>query len=257
MKILSYNVNGIRAAMKKGLVAWLAEENPDIFCVQETKARPDQIDRTVITDLGYHDYWVSAVKKGYSGVAVFSKIKPRHVEYGCGIKKYDDEGRVLRLDFEDFSIMNVYMPSGTSGEERQAFKMQWLDDFQAYTTELKVKFPNLIICGDFNIAHKEIDIHNPVSNKNSSGFLPEERAWVSQFLASGFIDTFRHFIDAPHRYSWWTYRFGARGNNKGWRIDYFVVTENMRQRLVSANILEDVVHSDHCPTLLEISPIST
>ena len=253
MKFLSYNVNGIRAAMNKGLVTWLAEENPDIFCVQETKANPDQVDRKAINDLGYTDYWVSAIKKGYSGVAIFTKTTPEHVEFGCSIQKYDDEGRVIRLDFEDFSIMNVYMPSGTSGEERQAFKMQWLDDFQHYIDELKVEIPNLIICGDFNIAHKEIDIHNPVSNKKSSGFLPEEREWVTRFLESGFIDTFRHFSDEPHRYSWWTYRFGARGNNKGWRIDYFVTTEAMRNRLASADILHDVVHSDHCPTMLEIN----
>ena len=253
MKIISYNVNGIRAAMKKGLLTWLADEDPAIFCLQETKAHPDQIDRNLIHQLGYKDYWVSAVKKGYSGVAIFSKIEPLHVEYGCGIQKYDDEGRVIRLDFSDFSIMNVYMPSGTSGELRQAFKMQWLDDFRYYISNLHQELPNLIICGDFNIAHKEIDIHNPVSNKKSSGFLPEEREWVSQFLATGFIDTFRLFNDAPHRYSWWTYRFGARGNNKGWRIDYFVVTKSLNDRLVSADILDDVIHSDHCPTLLEIS----
>ena len=252
MKIISYNVNGIRAAMNKGLLTWLAEEDPDILCVQETKAHPDQIDRNLIRRLGYKDYWESAVKKGYSGVAIFSKLEPRHIEHGCGIQKYDDEGRVLRLDFEDFSIMNVYMPSGTSGDLRQDFKMTWLDDFQQYINTLKKEIPNLIICGDFNIAHMEIDIHNPVSNKKSSGFLPEEREWVSQFLAAGFIDTFRLFNDAPHRYSWWTYRFGARGNNKGWRIDYFVAAETMNDRLVRADILDDVIHSDHCPTLLEI-----
>jgi len=253
MKILSYNVNGIRAAMNKGLLTWLAEEDPAIFCVQETKAHPDQIDRNLIHGLGYKDYWESAVKKGYSGVAIFSKLEPKHIEYGCGIQKYDDEGRVLRLDFEDFSIMNVYMPSGTSGDLRQDFKMTWLADFQQYINTLKKEIPNLIICGDFNIAHKEIDIHNPVSNKKSSGFLPEEREWVNQFLASGFIDTFRLFNDAPHRYSWWTYRFGARGNNKGWRIDYFVATESLNDRLLRGDILDDVIHSDHCPTLLEMT----
>ena len=252
MKIISYNVNGIRAAISKDLLGWLTTENPDIFCIQETKARPEQIDRNSIHELGYQDYWVSAVKKGYSGVAIFSKLEPNHVEYGCGIEKYDEEGRVIRLDFEDFSVMNVYMPSGTSGEIRQAFKMTWLNNFFDYINQLKQTIPNLIICGDFNIAHKEIDIHNPVSNKKSSGFLPEEREWVTRFLESGFIDTFRLFNQSPHRYSWWTYRFGARGNNKGWRIDYFVATKAMSNRLVHADLLDDVIHSDHCPTLLEI-----
>lgn len=250
MKIISYNVNGIRAALKKGLAEWLAEESPDIFCVQETKASPEQVDISEITALGYEDYWFSAQKKGYSGVAIFTKKSPEQVTYGCGIQKYDDEGRVIRLDFGNFSLMNVYMPSGTSGEERQAFKMQWLDDFHEYANALRQAIPHLVICGDFNIAHKEIDIHNPVGNKKNSGFLPEEREWVTQFLGSGFIDTFRHFSDEAHRYSWWTYRAGARGNNKGWRIDYFVATKDMSDHLAGADILHDVVHSDHCPTVL-------
>lgn len=252
MKIISYNVNGIRAAIKKGFVEWLNEEDPDIVCLQETKASSEQVNMLEIQALGYKDYWHSAQKKGYSGVAVFSKVEPKHVEIGCGIEKYDVEGRVIRLDFEKFSLMNVYMPSGTSGDERQEFKMQWLDDFHDYVAELRQSIPNLVICGDFNIAHKEIDIHNPVSNKNNSGFLPEEREWVTQFLGSGFIDTFRYFSDEADRYSWWTYRAGARGNNKGWRIDYFVTTREMENMLDHADILHDVVHSDHCPTSLTL-----
>ena len=252
MKILSYNVNGIRAAINKGFIDWLQDEDPDIICLQETKAQQDQVNMLEIQALGYSDYWHSAQKKGYSGVAIFSKVEPNHVEIGCGIEKYDFEGRVIRLDFDQFSLMNVYMPSGTSGDERQDFKMQWLDDFHQYANNLRKEHPNLVICGDFNIAHKEIDIHNPVGNKNNSGFLPEEREWVTQFLGSGFIDTFRYFTDEAHRYSWWTYRAGARGNNKGWRIDYFVATQEMEKMLAGADILHDVVHSDHCPTSLTL-----
>jgi len=253
MKIISYNVNGIRAAMKKDLVKWLAKEQPDVLCLQETKAQPDQVDTSSFEELGYKFFWESAEKKGYSGVAIISKIEPNHVEIGCGIKKYDFEGRVIRADYDDFSLMNVYMPSGTSGEERQAFKMQWLDDFYEYAHEIAEKVGQLIIVGDYNIAHEEMDIHNPKSNKNNSGFLPEEREWVTKFLDSGFIDSFRYLNPDKQKYSWWTYRMNARANNKGWRIDYQAATKNMAGRLKRADMLNDVVHSDHCPTLLEIS----
>jgi exodeoxyribonuclease III len=252
MKIISYNVNGIRAAMKKGLIGWLTTAQPDVLCLQETKARPEQVDVAQFEQLGYHHYWESADKKGYSGVAIISKKKPEHVENGCGMPHYDAEGRVIRADFKDFSLMNVYMPSGTSGDERQAFKMQWLDEFYDYAHQVAREKKQLVIVGDYNIAHEEIDIHNPKGNKNNSGFLPEERAWVSKFLDSGFIDSYRFLNPDDQRYSWWTYRFGARGNNKGWRIDYQVVTENMANRLLNADLLNDIVHSDHCPTLLEI-----
>ncbi|WP_026997899.1 exodeoxyribonuclease III [Flectobacillus major] len=252
MKIITYNVNGIRSAITKGFVDWLKAANPDMICLQEVKADENQIEKQLFEDLGYHIYWYSAEKKGYSGVAILTKIKPKHVEYGCGIEIYDREGRVLRTDFEDFSLMSVYMPSGSSGQERQDFKFQWLADFQQYIDQLKVNFPNLIISGDYNICHQAIDIHNPKSNANSSGFLPEERAWMSGFLESGFIDTFRHFNPEPHHYTWWSFRAGARQKNLGWRIDYHCASKALEGRLKRALILPEAKHSDHCPALVEI-----
>ncbi|KYG77998.1 MULTISPECIES: exodeoxyribonuclease III [Roseivirga] len=251
MKIISYNVNGIRAALRKGFREWLEEENPDILCLQELKANPEQVE-DFYEDLGYQMYWENAEKKGYSGVGILTKHTPLHVEHGCGNPLYDNEGRVLRADYKDFSVMSVYMPSGTSGDIRQDFKYEWLDFFQTYVDELRKEVPNLIISGDYNIAHKEIDIHNPVSNKNSSGFLPEERAWLTQYVESGFVDTFREFNTEPHQYSWWSYRANARANNKGWRIDYHMATEPLKTRLKSATILPNAFHSDHCPIVLEI-----
>lgn len=251
MKIISYNVNGIRAALKKGFEEWLTEENPDILCLQELKALPEQVP-DFYTELGYEMYWESAEKKGYSGVAILTKQSPKQVVNGCGNELYDNEGRVIRCDYEDFSVMSVYMPSGTSGDIRQDFKYEWLDFFYDYAQEVRKEQPNLIICGDYNIAHTEIDIHNPISNKNSSGFLPEEREWLTKYVASGFIDTFREFNPDPHHYSWWSYRANARANNKGWRIDYLMATEQMKNRLSAGRILPDVKHSDHCPIVLEI-----
>jgi exodeoxyribonuclease-3 len=252
MRIITYNVNGIRAAMNKDLVGWLKAATPDVLCLQETKATPDQVDVKAFEDLGYHLYWYSAQKKGYSGVAIFTKLKPKHVEYGCGIEKYDFEGRIIRLDFEQCSVMSVYHPSGSSGDDRQAFKMQWLADFQLYINDLKAKIPNLILCGDYNICHKPIDIHNPKSNANTSGFLPEEREWMEQFIQSGFIDSFRYFNQEPHQYSWWSYRAGSRGKNLGWRIDYNLVANHMDKHLKRAVILPDAMHSDHCPVMVEM-----
>jgi exodeoxyribonuclease-3 len=252
MRIISYNLNGIRSAISKGWLDWLKSANPDVICLQELKANSDQIDHSPLLELGYHLYWHSAQKKGYSGVAVFSKIKPDHVEYGCGIKKYDDEGRVLRVDFGDFSVMSVYMPSGSSGEERQAFKMKWLEEFHDYILDLKKKRKKLIICGDYNICPQPIDIHNPKSNATTSGFLPEERAWVDQFLKSGFIDTFRYFNKEPHQYTWWSFRANSRAKNLGWRIDYNLATQNLKDKLRRVAILAEARHSDHCPVLLEI-----
>ncbi|HAD96161.1 MAG TPA: exodeoxyribonuclease III [Cryomorphaceae bacterium] len=252
MKIISYNVNGIRAAQRKGLTEWLAAAEPDIIGLQETKAQPDQIDVSELEAMGYQTFIHSAEKKGYSGVAIFTKVRPENVVMGCGIDYIDREGRVIRADFGDFSFMSVYFPSGSSGDHRQEFKMQFLADFQKYINELKKEHPKLIIGGDYNICHRAIDIHDPVRNATSSGFLPEEREWVSGFLESGFIDTFRVFNQNPHNYSWWSYRANARANNKGWRIDYNMASEPMRNRLKRAAILPEAKHSDHCPVLLEI-----
>ncbi len=254
LRIISYNVNGIRSAINKGFVEWLKIDPADIICLQETKAVKENIDPGVFHQLGYEDYWYSAQKKGYSGVAVLSRIKPDHVIYGNGHQVSDDEGRIIQLDFGNIRLINAYFPSGTSGDLRQAFKYEWLDSFYLYLEELKKKYPRIVLVGDYNIAHKEIDIHDPKGNKNSSGFLPAERAWMDKFLEMGFIDTFRHFNKEPHHYSWWSQRFPTvRLQNKGWRIDYLNVTAPLVPDLVSARILPDVKHSDHCPVYLEIS----
>jgi exodeoxyribonuclease III len=250
-KIITYNVNGIRAAVQKGFLDWLKVTDPDIICIQETKAQPDQVPVFEMAGLGYQSYIFSAKKRGYSGVAIFSKTEPDHLEYGMGIEKYDHEGRMIRADYGDVSVMSVYHPSGSSGEERQAFKMAWLDDFIKYIHDLKKKRPNLILSGDFNICHKPIDIHDPIGNAKSSGFLPEERAWLSGFLDTGFIDSFRYFNQQPHQYTWWTFRMNARDRNLGWRIDYNMVSKSLEKKLKRALILTQARHSDHCPVLLE------
>ncbi|MBS1646306.1 MAG: exodeoxyribonuclease III [Bacteroidetes bacterium] len=252
-KIITYNVNGIRAALNKGFVDWLRAANPDILCLQEIKAEKEQIDTTLFEALGYkHHFWYSAQKKGYSGVAILSKTKPDKVVYGCNKELYDQEGRFLRADYGEVSVVSVYHPSGSSGDERQAFKMRWLDYFLKYITQLQQERRQLIVCGDYNICHKAIDIHNPKSNANTSGFLPEERQWFDAFVAQGWVDSFRHFNQEPHQYSWWSYRAGARAKNLGWRIDYNMVTQNLEPHLKRALILPDAKHSDHCPVLLEI-----
>ncbi len=256
LRIITYNVNGIRSAINKGFIEWLKTDPADVICLQETKAAKENIDHTVLNDLGYHDYWYSAQKKGYSGVALFTKRKPDNVIYGNGHKVSDDEGRILQLDFGDIRLINAYFPSGTSGDLRQAFKYEWLDEFYLFLEELKKQKPKIILCGDYNIAHKDIDIHDPKGNKKSSGFLPAERAWFDKFLESGFSDSFRHFVSEPHQYSWWSQRFpSVRLQNKGWRIDYLNVTAPLVPSLVSAKILPDVKHSDHCPVFLELKTI--
>jgi len=253
LRIISYNVNGIRAAMNKGLCDWLKTNPADIICVQETKATKEGVNCKAFNDLGFMDYWFSAQKKGYSGVAVFTKVKPDNVVYGTGHKVSDEEGRVLQLDFGKTRVINAYFPSGTSGDERQSFKYKWLDEFFVFLNDTKKKYPNLVLCGDYNIAHKEIDIHDPKGNKKSSGFLPEERAWLDKFFESGWVDSFRKFHPEPHRYSWWTQRFpSVRLQNKGWRIDYINVTEPLKKKLKNAEIYPDVKQSDHCPVYLEI-----
>jgi exodeoxyribonuclease-3 len=253
MRIISYNVNGLRAAINKGFLDWLKTDPADVVCLQETKAQKENIDHTPFLDMGYEDYWFSAQKKGYSGVAVFTKIKPDHVEYGTGHKLSDDEGRVLQMDFGKTRLINAYFPSGTMGEVRQNFKYGWLEEFFNYLEEVKKKHPKLILCGDYNIAHKEIDIHNPKGNQKTSGFLPEERSWMDKFFSHGWIDAFRIHHPEPHRYSWWSQRFpGVRASNKGWRIDYINVTEPLKESVVDAEIYPNVMHSDHCPVYAEI-----
>jgi len=251
-KIISYNVNGIRSATSKGLADWLKAVDADVVCFQEIKANTEDIPVENFEALGYKHYWYPAQKKGYSGVGILSKTVPKHVEFGSGMKTYDEEGRFIRADFENFSVMSLYAPSGTTGEERQNFKYKFLDDFQNYVNDLKKKFPKLVISGDYNICHKPIDIHNPISNANSSGFLPEEREWIDKFIKRGFVDTFRHFNSEPHNYTWWSFRAGSRGKNLGWRIDYHLASENLKENLKRAAILAEARHSDHCPILLEL-----
>ena len=225
MKIITYNVNGLRAAVGKGLPEWLAQEQPDVLCLQETKLQPEQYPAEAFEALGYKAWLFSAQKKGYSGVAILSRREP----------------------------VSVYHPSGTSGDERQAFKMEWLEDFQNYVVELQKSRPKLILCGDYNICHEPIDIHDPVRNATNSGFLPEEREWMTRFLDAGYIDTFRLLNPDKQEYTWWSYRFSARAKNKGWRIDYCMVSEPMKAQVEKAYILNEAVHSDHCPAVIEVS----
>ena len=249
MRIISYNINGIRAGIKKGLIQWLEQERPDVICFQEIKANVNQFETSLFENLGYNCYWYSAQKKGYSGVAILSKKVPKQVIYGCGNEKIDSEGRILKIDFDNISVMSCYFPSGTTGDERQGFKIDFINFFYSF---IKSQKNNLVICGDFNICHKSIDIHNPIANKKSSGFLPEERDWITAFLKLGFIDTFRHINKKPDYYSWWSYRANSRANNKGWRIDYNMLSENLKSAIKYAKIMKEAYHSDHCPILLDL-----
>lgn len=252
MKIVSYNVNGIRAALKKDFIGWLQSVNADVVCLQEIKAMKEQLDITVFEDIGYkYSYWFSAQKKGYSGVAILSKTEPNHVEYGTGITSMDFEGRNIRADYDGVSVMSLYLPSGTN-DARLQHKFDYMDMFHVYINELKNDFPNLIICGDYNICHEEIDIHNPKGLSNTSGFLPSERKWIGAFIDNGFVDSFRHFNKDPDNYTWWSYRANSRNNNKGWRLDYGMVSEPLVDKLKRSVILSDAIHSDHCPILVEI-----
>lgn len=251
MKIASYNVNGIRAALKKGFIDWLTATDPDVICLQEIKAQEDQLDLNVFSEAGYkYNYWFSAQKKGYSGVAILSKTEPNHLEFGTGIESMDFEGRNIRADFDNVSVMSLYLPSGTN-DARLNFKLNYMDEFQDYINSLKKDFPKLVICGDYNICHEAIDIHNP-KMKGVSGFLPEEREWLGNFLDSGLVDTFRYLNPELQKYSWWSYRANARANNKGWRLDYALATKPLQENLKRSVILTEAVHSDHCPILLEL-----
>lgn len=254
MRIISYNVNGIRAAIKKGFLDWLKTDPADIICLQEVKAHQQDIDVNAIKEAGYDSHWFCAEKKGYSGVAILSKLPLKNVVHGCNIAQSDLEGRVLQADYKDVTIISAYFPSGTSGDHRQSYKYIWLDEFLNHLNVLKVKRKKLIVCGDYNIAHHPIDIHNPAGNKKTSGFLPEERAWFDTFFASGFTDSFRHLNKEPHHYSWWSVmRPSTRLENKGWRIDYINVTNNLKDKISDVQIFPDVKHSDHCPVFAEIN----
>jgi exodeoxyribonuclease-3 len=252
MKIISYNVNGIRAAISKGFINWLKSANPDVICLQEIKAMKEQLELDLFEEAGYnYHYWFSAQKKGYSGVAILSKTEPNNVEYGTGIDSMDFEGRNLRADYDGVSVMSLYLPSGTN-LDRLEHKLEYMAMFHDYIDELKKDIPNLVICGDYNICHQAIDIHDPIRNANVSGFLPVEREWIGNFMDSGFIDSFRHFNKAPHNYTWWSYRANSRANNKGWRLDYALASLPLQEKLKRSVILSDAEHSDHCPILLEI-----
>ncbi len=253
MKIISYNLNGIRSAIGKGLLEWIAEDNADIYCFQETKAHETDIDKNAFKELGYKPYFFSAQKKGYSGVGIISKKEPNDIIIGCGLEQADYEGRVLQAVFDNFVLVNTYFPSGSSGDERQAYKMRFLEDYLVFMNSLKSKFNDrIVIAGDYNICHKEIDIHDPKGNKNSSGFLPEERAWMDRFFESGMVDSFRLKNNQAHQYSWWSFRANARSKNKGWRIDYINVSNPLVTNIKDAKILPEVKHSDHCPVMLEL-----
>jgi exodeoxyribonuclease-3 len=252
MKIVTYNVNGVRSAMEKGLVDWIEGNDFDVVCLQETKSHPGNVPVLLIESIGYKHHWHSAKRKGYSGVATFSKVKPTKVYKGLGIPKYDDEGRVIRTDFGDLTILNCYFPNGGSGPERQKFKMQFLDDFHYWVESLREERPNVIVVGDYNIAHQKIDINDPVRNKNSSGFKPDERAWMTNWFESGFVDAFRELHPDEVSYTWWRTTQFARKSNKGWRLDYQSVSDTIADRISDASHMHDAFHSDHCPVLLEI-----
>ena len=249
MKLVSWNVNGIRACVQKGFLDFFKEVDADIFCIQESKMQEGQLELELE---GYHQYWNYAEKKGYSGTAIFTKQEPISVQYGIGIEEHDHEGRVITLEFEDFYMVTVYTPNSQDGLKRLDYRMQWETDFLAYLKKLEEK-KGVIFCGDLNVAHQEIDLKNPKTNRKNAGFTDEERAKFGEVLKAGFIDTFRYFYpDVKDVYSWWSYRFSARAKNAGWRIDYFCVSECLKDRLEDAKILTDVLGSDHCPVQLDL-----
>jgi exodeoxyribonuclease-3 len=252
MKLISYNLNGIRAAVKKGLVDWIAENDFDFVGIQETKAWETDIPKELFEEIGYKTYWYSAQKKGYSGVGILSKIEPDKVEVGCGFELYDYEGRVIRADYGDLTVLCIYFPSGSSGDARQAIKMKFLTDIHSWINELRKTRPNLIIMGDYNVANHPIDVYNPDKAPKSSGFLPVEREWLTAWFKDGFVDAFRFINPKKEEYSWWSYRRSNRSSNRGWRIDYQSVSVHLKDKIKACHQLTDVVHSDHCPVYLEI-----
>ncbi|MDD4594435.1 MULTISPECIES: exodeoxyribonuclease III [unclassified Methanobrevibacter] len=252
LELISWNVNGIRAIHRKGFIDWLSENKPDIISIQETKAQIDQLPKKLINIPDYTSYFNSAERKGYSGVATYSQIKPKNVINGMGIEKFDTEGRLLRIDYDEFTLLNIYYPNGGSGEERLQYKLDFYDAFLDYANKLRDEGTNLVICGDLNTAHNPIDLARPKANEEVSGFLPIEREWVSKFLSNGYVDTFREFNQEPDQYTWWSYRTKARDRNVGWRLDYFFVNEEFLDKVVDSYILSDVMGSDHCPIGLKL-----
>tara|TARA_B100002052_G_scaffold23895_1_gene18618 strand:+ start:283 stop:1047 length:765 start_codon:yes stop_codon:yes gene_type:complete len=250
MKLLSWNVNGIRAAVKKGFLEYLEDQNPEIICIQETKAHKEQLTSEILEDHGYFTYWHSGQKKGYSGVATFCKEEPLYIQEGIGIKKYDDEGRVLITEHNKFLLYNIYFPNGQKNEERLKYKLDFYDDLLPIINDQVESGNNVIVTGDWNTAHRPIDLARPNENKNTSGFMPIEREKVDEYILNGWVDTFRLFHEEGGRYSWWTYRFGARDRNIGWRIDYFFVNEGMVEICTDADIHQNIFGSDHCPVSL-------
>ncbi|HCK98957.1 MAG TPA: exodeoxyribonuclease III [Candidatus Marinimicrobia bacterium] len=253
MQIISWNVNGIRSAYSKGLLDWLNRQSPDILCIQETKANMAQIPYDLLDFNGYQSIFSSASKIGYSGVALFTKIRPKSIQTGFGIEKFDREGRIIVAEYDDFVLLNIYFPNGQKNEERLQYKLDFYDAFLDYVDRLDREAKNIIICGDINTAHKEIDLSRPRQNQMISGFLPIEREWIDKFISHGYVDTFRMFHPEPNQYTWWSLRTRAREKNIGWRIDYFFVNERFRESVANSFILADVYGSDHCPIGLEIA----
>lgn len=252
LRMISWNVNGIRAAHKKGAFEWFLQEQPDIFCIQEIKAQKEQLDRSLIEVNGYHVYFSSAERKGYSGVALYTKEEPKSILPGFGGDRFDKEGRTLIAEYDQFTLFNVYFPNGKASEERLQYKLDFYEVFLEYVDRVKAQGRNVIICGDVNTAHKEIDLARPKENETISGFLPIERAWIDELLSHGYVDSFRMFNSEPAQYTWWSMRTRARERNIGWRIDYFFVNKEFKGHVKSAFILQDVMGSDHCPLGIEV-----
>lgn len=252
MKILSWNVNGIRAMQKKGFLDWFAKESPDILCIQETKAHPSQLEASLLHPSGYQVYWSSAERKGYSGVATFTKQKPKDVKMGFGVKRFDSEGRILLTEYPEFTLLNIYFPNGKASPERLQYKLDFYEETLKFTEKLKKNGQKVIICGDYNTAHKAIDLKRPKENETISGFLPIERAWLDRWVERGQVDIFREFCPLPDHYTWWDFKTRARDRNVGWRIDYLFVTKDLVPNVKDAGILQDVLGSDHCPVSLDL-----